>query len=227
MQLKPYPGGRFTPELERNQQRLEGALNDCTLHERPLISGQYLLREGDPLSYLYLVPLGRVSMHISATNGRRFQLGETDCYYHLFGEMEFFNQTPCQWSVVALEEFKVQQICPQKLQQRLLQEPELTLFFASAITYDFQHALGLYTQRVLHPISYNIAHELLLKHQKQQLLGGFNRTDIEAERFGTTDRVYRRAVKELIEKGIAIKGKQGLEVADLQKLLQFLGFSEE
>ncbi|MGR5366378.1 hypothetical protein [Photobacterium damselae] len=39
------------------------------------------------------------------------------------------------------------------------------------------------------------------------MLGRFNRIDQEAERFGTSSRVYRRALKTLIEQGLVTKQK--------------------
>ncbi len=161
-------------------------------------------------------------MSISAANGRRFQLGEVNCDYHIFGEMEFFTQTPCQWNVVADEHMQVDVICIQKLAEALHENPEMMFFFASALAEDYQDSMGIYTNRLLHSITYNIAYDLLVQNQTNTVLGGFDKVNQEAERFGTSSRVYRRAVKDLLDKGFIRKGDQGLEIVDQQALRAFI-----
>jgi predicted transcriptional regulator len=53
-------------------------------------------------------------------------------------------------------------------------------------------------------------------------VSGFRKGYQEAERFGTTDRVYRRAVKELMDKGLVERSEQGLQIRDLAGLKGFL-----
>ncbi|WP_206194642.1 hypothetical protein [Shewanella chilikensis] len=54
------------------------------------------------------------------------------------------------------------------------------------------------------------------------MLGSCGSPDQEAERFGTSGRVYRRAVKELIDKGLIIKQGALLKIANLQALQDFV-----
>ncbi|POB70960.1 Crp/Fnr family transcriptional regulator, partial [Vibrio vulnificus] len=76
------------------------------------------------------------------------------------------------------------------------------------------------------PIAYNIAFDLLQQKQRPVMLGGFDKVNQEAERFGTSSRVYRRAVKELMDKGLVSKGENGLEIVDEEQLRRFLESSE-
>lgn len=62
----------------------------------------------------------------------------------------------------------------------------------------------------MHSISFNIAYDLLLQHETRVNLGGFERMEPEAERFGTSSRVYRRAVKELLDRGLVEKASVDL-----------------
>ena len=87
---------------------------------------------------------------------------------------------------------------------------------------DYQDSMDIYTNRLLHPITYNIAYDLLVQKQTNTLLGGFDKVNQEAERFGTSGRVYRRAVKDLMDKGLIRKGEQGLEIVDETLLKTFL-----
>ncbi|WP_227647995.1 helix-turn-helix domain-containing protein [Klebsiella pneumoniae] len=48
----------------------------------------------------------------------------------------------------------------------------------------------------------------------------------EAERFGTSSRVYRRAVKELLDRGLVEKGERGLIIKDLEALRAFVASFE-
>lgn len=222
MQLQPYSTGRFSAHLTQSHQAFCDAMLECCGQSQLLQAGEDLLSQGRELTHMCLVPEGRVSMNICAVNGRRFQLGELDCDWHLFGEMEFFTATSCQWSVVAEEPMEIRQLCLKKVRQMLLQQPEFTLFFASALAWDYQDSLDIYTNRLLHPISYNIAFELLRRQHEEVMLGSCGSPDQEAERFGTSGRVYRRAVKELIDKGLVIKQGALLKIANLQALQDFV-----
>lgn len=111
MKIAPYSSGRFKNYLEQKSSEFRDLIYQHQVNSRYFNQNDEILRQGEQLQYLYVVPAGRVSMSISAANGRRFQLGEVNCDYHIFGEMEFFTQTPCQWNVVADEHMQVDVIC--------------------------------------------------------------------------------------------------------------------
>ena len=221
MQQQPYPLGRFHAELQQLEPRFAAALDACTLFLRRYLPGELIMRQGEQSEQLYLVEHGRVSLNSTVHSGRRFQLGEIECHSQIFGEMEFFSATPVQWNVVAETELDARVICAHKLAQRLLAEPELTLFFAAALASDYLDTLEITTSRLLHPIAYNIAYELWRERQRTPMLGSRKRAH-EAARFGTTERVYRRALKELVEQGIVADGSNGPVIADLAKLRAYL-----
>ncbi len=128
MQQQPYPLGRFHAELAKLEPRFAAALEACTLFLRRYLPGESIMRQGEQSEQLYLVGAGRVSLNSTVHSGRIFQLGEIECHSQIFGEMEFFSATPVQWNVVAETELDARVICAHKLAQRLLAEPELTLF---------------------------------------------------------------------------------------------------
>ncbi|MFA0495398.1 Crp/Fnr family transcriptional regulator [Vibrio sp. 10N.222.54.B11] len=222
MKIAPYSSGRFKNYLEQKSSEFRDLIYQHQVNSRYFNQNDEILRQGEQLQYLYAVPAGRVSMSISAANGRRFQLGEVNCDYHIFGEMEFFTQTPCQWNVVADEHMQVDVICIQRLAEALLENPGMMFFFAFALAEDYQDSMGIYTNRLLHSITYNIAYDLLVQSETNTVLGGFDKVNQEAERFGTSSRVYRRAVKDLLEKGFIRKGEQGLEIVDQRALQAFI-----
>lgn len=222
MRVKPSTTGRFSQQLAADREQFKTLIYQCQTGSRYVDAGEAILTQGEQLDSLYIVPVGRVSMNIIAANGRCFQLGEALCDDHIFGEMEFFTDTPCQWNVVADEAMQVDVICLKTLSQMLQQQPKMMLFFASALAEDYQESLDIYTSRLLHPIAYNIAHDLLIQHQDSISLGGFEKVNQEAERFGTSSRVYRRAVKELVERGLVEKSDSGLKIVNIERLSQYL-----
>lgn len=221
MQLKPYPVGRFHDALIALESSFASTLAQCTLFKCRYLPGDLIMEQGQCSEQLYLIEQGRVSLHRCASSGRVFQLGEIACQQQIIGEMEFFSGTPVQWNVVAQSELDASVICSQKLAQCLLEQPQLSLFFTCALSCDYLDSLAITIQRLLHPIAYNIAYELWRAQQHTPMLGSRKQVH-EAARFGTTERVYRRALKELIEQGIVADSPHGPRIANLDKLRAYL-----
>lgn len=222
MQLHPTPSTRFAAGLVQQQHAFQQALYACQITTRTFEAGDIILEQGQPVHQLYVIATGRVSMHTCALNGRRFQLGEVNCDKHVFGEMEFFTGEPCQWNVVADDNLEADVICATRLQKSLAEQPQLALFFASALAWDYQESMAIYTHRVLHPIAYNIAFDLWQRNISQVSLGAFDKIEHEAERFGTSSRVYRRALNALIEQGLIEKNDHQIRILDKQALEDFI-----
>lgn len=98
----------------------------------------------------------------------------------------------------------------------------MMVYFAAALAEDYRDSMEIYTNRLLHPLTYNIAYDLLLRQRSTMALGSFSKASQEAERFGTSSRVYRRAVNELIAQGLVEKTATGLTIVDEQELQRFL-----
>lgn len=222
MQLKPYRLNRFSKYLDEYFEQFKEAVYDCVTEFRYFHKGDLILTQGQELNLLAIVPRGRISMNIVAANGRRFQLGEVDCDYQVLGEMEFFTKTPCQWNIVAEEGMDIDFISAKSLEELLIQHPEFTMFFASALSYDYQDSLDIYTNRLLHSITYNVANDLLVRSQNDVVLDAFGTFSQEAERFGTSIRAYRRAIKILIDKNIITKKEGYLKIVDIEALKDYL-----
>ncbi|WP_437886833.1 Crp/Fnr family transcriptional regulator [Phytobacter sp. V91] len=223
MQLKPLAKGRFHNIWQQDDAFIEKTFRELLCETQLINEGDYLYRQGQVVDRLFMVESGRISLRYSAENGRRFQLGTMECDEKLFGEMEFFTGYRCQLDVVAQEPLAVAVCSCERLEAALNQHPKLAIFFASAMAVDYQDTLEIFLHRMLYPIAHNIAYDLYRQHQNKQPMDGFSKNYQEAERFGTTDRVYRRAVKTLIDAGLVIRTKQGLEIKDLDGLRQFLG----
>ncbi|MEZ9822489.1 Crp/Fnr family transcriptional regulator [Shewanella sp. 10N.286.45.A1] len=222
MQLKPLEKGRFHALWQQKHDAIEQIMREC-ITETKTVPAQYkLMQQGQQVNDLYLVPHGRISMGYTARNGRSFQLGTMTCDSQLFGEMEFFTDYLCQLDIVAEEPLELTVINGEKLQQALLKTPQFALFFASAIAIDYQDTVDIFTRRMLYPIAYNIAYDLYHQYLKDQPVEGFTKCYLEAERFATTDRVYRRAVKKLEDLQLIKRDREGLVICDLEGLKAFI-----
>lgn len=223
MQLKSLAKGRFQGIWQQDDALVEKTLR-AYLNETCLIAeGEHLFRQGQAVKQLMMVASGKISLGYSAENGRRFQLGTMECDEQLFGEMEFFTGYPCQLDIIAEEPLTVALCSCEQLEIALSQHPKLAIYFVSAMAIDYQDTLDIFLHRMLYPIAHNVAYDLYRQYQNKLPMDGFTKNYLEAERFGTTDRVYRRAVKELIDGGLIMRGPQGLEIKNLAELKKFLG----
>ncbi|OBU42652.1 Crp/Fnr family transcriptional regulator [Photobacterium damselae] len=222
MQLQTLGKGRFEDEWSQDKQLIEQTIRNCISTRRIFDENEKILTQGELVDNLYLVDSGRISMGITARNGKTFLLGTLDCEQQLFGEMEFFTGYRCQMDIVAIEAVEVATIDTTKLQRCLLDHPRLSLYFASAIAIDYQDTVEILSRRLLYPITYNVAYDLYHQYLNDLPIDGFNKNYLEAERFATSDRVYRRAIKELENKGFIIKEKKGICILDHKGLKAFV-----
>lgn len=223
MQIKPLTKGRFHNIWQQDDAIIEKTFRELLSETQIIPENDYLFHQGQNVDHLIMVESGRISLRYNAENGRRFQLGAMECDEQLFGEMEFFTGYRCQLDIVAEEPLTVAVCRCERLEAALNQYPKLALFFASAMAVDYQDTLEIFLHRMLYPITHNIAYDLYRQHQNNQPMDGFSKKYLEAERFGTTDRVYRRAVKTLIDSGLVVTTKQGLQIKDIDGLRRFLG----
>ena len=223
MQLKPLTKGRFHSIWQQDDAFIERTFRELLSDKQLIAENEHLYHQGQVVDRLIMVESGRISLRYSAENGRRFQLGAMECDEQLFGEMEFFTGYRCQLDIVAEEPLTVAVCSCERLEEALNQHPKLAIFFASAMAVDYQDMLEIFLHRMLYPIVHNVAYDLYRQHLNKQPMDGFSKNYQEAERFGTTDRVYRRAVKALIAAGLVVRTKQGIAIQDLDGLRKFLG----
>lgn len=222
MQLQTLGKGRFEEKWSQDKQLIEQAILNCISARRIFDENEKLLTQGEIVENLYLVDSGRVSMGITARNGKTFLLGTLECEQQIFGEMEFFTGYRCQMNIIAVEPIEVAIIDTQKLQRCLLEQPRLSLYFASAIAIDYQDTIEILSRRLLYPITYNVAYDIYHQYLNDLPVDGFQKNYLEAERFATSDRVYRRAIKELESKKLIAKEKNRIHILNLEGLKVFI-----
>ena len=227
MQLKSLNKGRFNQYWQDNNQLFETIIEQCIVDKKIVDEKTILFRQGCKVDKLIVVYNGTISIRYQANNGRCFHLGTVDCDDHIFGEMEFFTDYLCQFDIIAEDVLTIAVVSIDKLYLSLLEHPKLALFFASAIAFDYQETLDILLKRTLYSICFNIAFDIYQHHLNVHPVNNFQKSYLEAERFGTTDRVYRRAVNELINLDIVHKVAGKLEIKDINKLKAFIECQEK
>ncbi|CCQ09909.1 Predicted N-ribosylNicotinamide CRP-like regulator [Pseudoalteromonas luteoviolacea B = ATCC 29581] len=183
-----------------------------------------LIHQDEPLTKLILVRSGTVSFSYDVGNGRRLLLGQLDCQNTLIGEIEALSNDPCVYTVTCLSDVQYNLIELKHWRQLLLDKPELSLYTAQTIAAKFTENQKVNLDKLLLPLSYNIARDCLLRAENNHptLLRAYPTVSAEAERFATTERAYRRVVTELVDKGLIIRTPDGLKPVDIDKLAEFV-----
>ncbi|WP_105199576.1 MULTISPECIES: Crp/Fnr family transcriptional regulator [unclassified Pseudoalteromonas] len=185
---------------------------------------EVLLHQDQPLQKLVLVRSGTVSFSYDVGNGRRLLLGQLDCNNTLIGEIEALNNQPCIYTVTCFSDVSYNLIELKHWRQVLLANPQLSLYTAQTIAAKFQENQKVNLDKLLLPLSYNIAKDCLMRAQNTNptLLRAYPTVSAEAERFATTERAYRRVVTELVDKGLIVRSKEGLQAIDIPALSAFV-----
>lgn len=226
MQLNLLAGGDFEKHWHVDINQIRTIIESCIIRKELYQAGDYLLNQSTQLKNLLLVEQGSISMGYNVPNGKTFQLGVIECDGNIFGELEFFTNLECQVDILAVDTLEAYIIDIGKLRASLLKETELALFFAYYIALDYQNSVDVYLSRLVYSISYNIAFELYQSHEGVASFSGFSKQYLEAERFGTTDRVYRRAIQKLEKLGLIERTKDGIKISDYEKLKNYIDSSE-
>ncbi len=226
MKLQLSPQHHFFKHVKDIQDEFVKEIYNCISCFKIISSGCDILSQGDKPHNLFLISQGCISENLITIDGRRFQLGEVSCHNHLFGEIEFFTQRPYQWSVVAEADIKVGIIPAENLLKLIKNKPKFNFLFMLHLATDYQDSLDICTYRIMHSLSFNIAHDLLLQHEGSSPVNALKNVAHEAERFGTSSRVYRRAIKDLMDKNIIIKDKSSIKIKDISLLKAYLKASK-
>ena len=179
----------------------------ATKIERVEVTGSRILREGAIAPAPVTVISGEQLINTGAVN-----IGEA------------LNNLPCIYTVTCFSDVSYNLIELKHWRSLLLEKPELSLYTAQTIAAKFQENQKINLDKLLLPLSYNIAKDCLLRAENNNptLLRAYPTVNAEAERFATTERAYRRVVTELVEKGLIVRSNQGLKVVDIEKLSNYV-----
>ncbi|MCG9752229.1 Crp/Fnr family transcriptional regulator [Vibrio brasiliensis] len=193
-----------------------------SLATRTFQTDEYLLRQGQAINELYWVDIGQFSIVFTAKNARRYSFGLNFVDNHLFGEDEFLTSSPCQFDVQASEMIEARVIPIAVMLEVLQQDARIVIWLSRSMLQRYQDGMANTMNRLLHPLMYNVANDIYQRHIGTKPAVNFSQIYKEAERFGSSERVYSRVVTQLIEMQLIVKSGNQLVVKDRTKLKSFL-----
>jgi CRP-like cAMP-binding protein len=196
--------------------------NEHKLEVREFSPGDFIITQGQELRELYWIESGQFTVGHSARNGRFLSLGRYPAHNHLIGEIELHTGTKCQFDVCASQKTKVTVIPITFITELMQNEPNISIWLCQSLSRHYQTTVEVTTNRILHPLIYNIAWDIEQRYLKNKPNINFTQGYKEAERFGCSERVYRRVVSELLSMGFVEKISNQLEVKDIDVLSEFL-----
>lgn len=201
-------------------------LQDHNLQTKVIEEGQYILKQGQTITELYWVELGEFGLEYSAPNGRTYSLGLNLVDKHLFGEDEFLTESLCQFSVCAYATVEVKVIPVALMTELLKQHPSVAVWLSCYLSRRYQNGMYDAMNRFLYPLMYNVALDVYERYLGLKPEVSFDQVYKEAARFGCSERVYRRVVNQLIDKGLLSRDGAVLSMVDVETMKQFIDSNE-
>lgn len=191
-----------------------------------LKKGEYLLRQGQSVDQLFWIEAGSCTVNYTAANGRRYSHGKFGAGERFYGEIEFFTGRPVQFDIRCEEETLVRVVPVQALEQLMAAEPLVGIWISQCLAETYQGVMDQVTSHFMYPLAYNIARDLLEREQGERAEVQLDKVVREAERFGCSERVYRRAVTQLIDLGLIERTNRHLKITSHEKLQRYLASEE-
>jgi len=207
---------------QRGHQILRDAVNAAPLKSKLMADGEVILRQGEEIKALYWIALGEYTMHYNAGNGKTFSLGQRFVSDTIIGEIEYLTHTPSQFSVVAHESMTVKVIPRAMMDALLTRHAEVGVWLSQLLSTSYQRGMAKTMERFLQPLMFNIVTDLYERHQQNKPLVDFSQVYREAERFGCSERTYRRALHQLVDEKYLEKITSDYVICDIDKFRQLL-----
>jgi len=210
---------------QRGHQILRDAVHAAALKNKVIGPDEFILRQGEQITALYWITLGEYTMHYNAENGKTFSLGQRFVSDTIIGEIEYLTHTPSQFSVVAHESMSVKVIPLAMMDSILTRHVEVGVWLSQLLSISYQHGMAKTMERFLQPLMFNIVADLYERNQQKKPLVDFSQVYREAERFGCSERTYRRAINQLVEEKYIQKVANEYVICDVEKFRQILTHS--
>ena len=184
--------------------------------------GEDIFKQGDSVSNeVYFIIEGTIALYHQKDNGRRFSIGKYE-NIGFIGLLELFSDKPCFFTVTSETKVRAKVFSANSFKHKIFSSPELSELVLSHITKKWYSALERMTNSIIHPIKYNIVHDLLEleKNNLRDII--IVDKNAESERLGTTLRVYNRVIKELKEKGLISCTGSKLKILNVEGMIQEL-----
>ena len=210
---------------QRGYKILRDAVHAAPLKDKVIGPDEFILRQGEEIQALYWITLGEYTMHYNAENGKTFSLGQRFVSDTIIGEIEYLTQTPSQFSVVAHESMTVKVIPLAMMDSILTSHVEVGVWLSQLLSTSYQRGMAKTMERFLQPLVFNIVADLYERYRQQKPMVDFSQVYREAERFGCSERTYRRVINQLIEEQYIQKVANEYVICDIDKFRQILTHS--
>ncbi|WP_445947299.1 Crp/Fnr family transcriptional regulator [Shewanella sp.] len=192
-----------------------------------VVARDILITQGQAIKELYWVESGVFSVSFNAENGRRFNFGRLKAHNRLLGEIEWLTGCKSQFEVCA-EESMDTVIIPLNVIEALITEHAcIGLWLSQNLSNMYSNSIDFTLEQLLYPLSYNLAIDLKYQQQGLRPTLTFQQFYREAERFGCSERVFRRVVAQLQTLGLIAKIDHHIQVLDMVKLDAFIDSMEK
>lgn len=181
-----------------------------------------ILKQGQTIDNLYWVDCGTFSMDYTAENGKRYSLGNMFVDRFILGELEFLTETSCQFSVIATESIEVKVIPRVFFTNLLSKNANVGIWLSRKLSESYQKGMNSTMNRFLQPIVYSIGWDIYERHMELRPNISFQYIYRESERFGCSERAYRRVISSLVEIGLIDNSENEVIVKDENRLYEFL-----
>jgi len=170
--------------------------------------------------------LGEYTMHYSAENGKTFSLGQRFVSDTIIGEIEYLTQTPSQFSVIAHDAITVRIIPLTMMDAILMNHAQVGIWLSQRLSVSYQNGMAKTMERFLQPLVFNIMADLYERYLMRRPLVDFSQVYREAERFGCSERTYRRVINQLMEENLIQKQSNEYVICDVEKFKKRLSNSK-
>ncbi|WP_171754054.1 Crp/Fnr family transcriptional regulator [Vibrio sp. 99-8-1] len=184
--------------------------------------GEFLYKQGQPVCSLYWVTKGEFSIKHTEINGKSINLGVIESNERFFGEIEFVSGQLAKFDLVANCDVSVKIITHEEMIEIINADYKVSLWLSNCIARSYDQITNSMFTMTLYPLIYNIALDLKQRYSGEKESVGYDVITQEAERFGCSDRVYHRVVKELVSRKLVQKSKQGLSIVNYRELCEFI-----
>lgn len=177
----------------------------------------YLIREGEPLKYLYFLMNGKVKVYISLRNGKSVLL----CFYEgveVLGEAELVNGYPAGTTVQAIESQYCLGIPSEKVNALLLEDQKFLRYALNSISEKLRRTVSNSSVNLIYSLEKRLASYILAVSEKDGVFDE-NLTEI-SELLVTSYRHLLRTLNTLVQKGTLVKEGRRYRISDLSLLRQ-------
>ncbi|RYV00563.1 hypothetical protein SOPP22_17295 [Shewanella sp. OPT22] len=209
---------------EVGKSKLISILSTLNLKQISFDNGEYILRKGEKHNYFYWEQNNDtdISIQYLSENGRSLILPATKEQNRLYGEVEVLVDEENWFDVIATKPLTLKIVPVQTLLELMQEHSEIALWYCYVMTVRYKEIIDTSFSYILNPLSFNVASDILHRHQTGASICHFEKQVDEAARFGCSERVYRRVIKEFVVGGILQKTQSGYELLDAEKLVNLV-----